>query len=86
MTATSDAFKDIAPPLLHLSPSLAHLFTMFALAEILISFRGFSGRYRRTTSEEELQICRFRRDQVLEFESICLRRLSGRISVHTSLI
>ena len=39
MTATSDAFKDIVPPLCApTSPSLAQYFTMFAPAGILISF------------------------------------------------
>ena len=37
MTATSGAFKDFVPFLLH-SPSLAQYFTMFAPAGILISF------------------------------------------------
>jgi putative SOS response-associated peptidase YedK len=51
MTAISDPFKDIVPPLL---PFPHPLFTMFAPAEILISFQSMCGRYRRTTSEEEL--------------------------------
>jgi hypothetical protein len=37
MTATSHPFKDIVPPLLH-SPLPSPAFTMFALAEIFISF------------------------------------------------
>jgi hypothetical protein len=54
MTATSDPFKDSVPPLLHPPPFPRPLFTMFAPAGILISYRVMCGRYPRTTSEEEL--------------------------------
>jgi hypothetical protein len=53
MTATSDAFKDIVPPLLH-PPLPSPTFTMFAPADILSALRGCAARYRRTTQEEEL--------------------------------
>ena len=54
MTATSDPFKDSVPPLLHPPPFPRPLFTMFAPAGMLISYRVMCGRYPRTTSEEEL--------------------------------
>jgi hypothetical protein len=54
MTATSDAFKDIVPLLLHSPQFSSHSLRCLRWREILITFKGMCGRYRRTTSEEEL--------------------------------